>query len=522
MVKIRFLLLMSALAGTALAQNGSTLTNPNVRSPVGSGTAPVTSYQSGVVRTPNPIDPTSSMAVTGNVGGLNYFHGTVPYNAVSDFGGTLGSGTLDDFLRRSTIPQNYYSGGVAPYYSQTTTVTRIAPGTNIILTPPSEKIRTTRHDLLIEPQTDTTRVSDNIPPIYYTNADAQRRLMEKEQELMGLQPPSGEELIQKQQSRIDEQERITEELRGLRVEAEKLQQKLIDRVGSKDIESEKEPDMSLTYEQAKQVPAEPQKPLEAQRPGLLEEQELIAKRQGPKEDVYQQMQREYEQAKETLEQSLPAEEPAEAVEEEEPEEEESGYQQAPRAVPQQKTKPAEKESLSEIEILARAQRVLSERQSFAARSQDKFNQFMLAAEQYMHEGKFYKAVEAYSMASIYKPLDPLAYAGKSHALLAAGEYMSSAAYLNNAIEMFPAYVGFKIDLAAMIGDKDTLERRISDINAWIDVSSAPELQFLLAYIYMQLDRLDKAWEAVNAAYEKMPDAPAVGYLKTAIEQRRSQ
>lgn len=517
--KIRFLMLTTALAGMAWAQNGSTMTNPNVRSPVGSGTAPVTSYQSGVVRTPNPIDPTSSLAVTGNVGGLNYFHGTVPYNAVSNFGGTLGSGTLDDFLRRSTIPQNYYSGGVAPYYSQTGTVTRIAPGTNMILTPPSEKIRTTRHELLIDPETGMSQGQANnlYPGYYYTNVINQRKLLETEPE---LQPLSEEELL----LRTDKQEekQITGELRGLRVETEQLQQKLMDRVGAKDAKSETEPDMSLTYEQAKQLPTEPQKPLEAQRPGLLEEQKLIAQRQAPKEDVFEQMQREYEQAKETLEQSLPAEKPAEAVEEEKPEKEESGYKQAPRAASEQKTKPAEKKPRSEIEILARAQRVLSERRSFAVRSQDKFNQFMLVAEQYMKQGKYYSAVDAYSMASVYKPLDPLAYAGKSHALLAAGEYMSSAAYLNNAIEMFPAYVGFKIDLAAMIGDKDTLERRISDINAWIDVSSAPELQLLLAYIYMQLDRLDKAWEAVNAAYEKMPDAPAVGYLKTAIEQRRSQ
>jgi tetratricopeptide (TPR) repeat protein len=121
------------------------------------------------------------------------------------------------------------------------------------------------------------------------------------------------------------------------------------------------------------------------------------------------------------------------------------------------------------------------------------------------------------LASIYKPDDPLAYAGKSHALFASGEYMSSALFLSRALQIFPGYAQFKIDLVAMVGDRDKLETRVADAEEWLQRSGAPELQFLLAYVYYQMDRLQRAKEAIDAVYEKMPEAPAVLTLKEAIE-----
>ena len=141
---------------------------------------------------------------------------------------------------------------------------------------------------------------------------------------------------------------------------------------------------------------------------------------------------------------------------------------------------------------------------------------MLAGEKYLKEGRFYLAANAYTLASVYKPEDPLAYAGKSHALFAAGEYMSSALYLSRALTIFPEYARFKIDLIAMVGDKDKLESRIADVKEWLTRSDAAELHFLLAYVYYQMDRLDEAKKSIDAAYGQMPDAPAVRTLKDAI------
>ncbi len=160
---------------------------------------------------------------------------------------------------------------------------------------------------------------------------------------------------------------------------------------------------------------------------------------------------------------------------------------------------------------------LGEFSSFAALSKDKFNRYMKMAEDYMHEGRYYRAAEAYEVASFYKPRDPLAFAGRGHALLAAGEYMSSALFLERAIESFPEYVWFKVNLQKMVGSKDALENRIAEIEKWQQRSNSGQLSFLLGYVYHQMNRIDKAEEYILTAHEIMPDSVAVSALKKAIE-----
>ena len=142
---------------------------------------------------------------------------------------------------------------------------------------------------------------------------------------------------------------------------------------------------------------------------------------------------------------------------------------------------------------------------------------MKAAEDYLTKGKYYRAADSYTMASLYKPDDPLAYAGKSHALFAAGEYMSSALFLYRALEIFPEYALFKIDIETMVAGRDKLESRVVDVEQWLEKSGSAELQFLLSYIYYQMGRLDQAKKAIDAAHEKMPESPAVKALKKAID-----
>ncbi len=542
-LKIRALSLVTAehavaglvviLAAAAFAQNGSSLSNPSVRNPLGSGTTPVTAYQSGLVASPNPIDPISDLIVTGNVGGGKHFRGVMPYNAISDFGGRLGSGTLDDFLRRSTVPQNYYSGGLAPFYSQTGTVTRIVPGTNMVVIPPSTKVRTqsaeslSRGPLLFgQTEEDATLRTDSLDlgrvgffPMSTEQVGPYLSLREQDQ----AEKEKDRERYQQQYKQFNEQ------LKGLSQDVDELQRRLD---GRSQIKPSIESDSDRAYGQGLEMLNKPQVPLEPELPGSPQLPFVQQRQQPEKVDIYEKMLDEYEESKKAYEEFAEPEgtegqtDTGKTKPKTDVFKRKLKYEQAARITPAQpapaQPEPAEKKPASELEILARTRRVLSERQTFAGYSQDKFNQYMRAAEQYMQQGKFYLAADAYSYASIYKPLDPLAYAGKSHALFAAGEYLSSALYLSRTIEIFNGYVDFKIDIATMIGDMDTIERRIADIKAWIELSSAPELEFLLAYVYMQLDRLDKASEAINAAYKRMPDVPAVGLLKAAIEQRRNR
>jgi tetratricopeptide (TPR) repeat protein len=180
------------------------------------------------------------------------------------------------------------------------------------------------------------------------------------------------------------------------------------------------------------------------------------------------------------------------------------------------------DGLSEAELAVRAKSILGPHETFASYSEDKFNEHVRAAERYLKEGKYYRAADAYTLASIYKPDDPLAYAGKSHALFAAGEYMSSALFLARALEIFPEYARFKVDIEAMVGERDKLENRIFDVEERLARVDAPELHFLLAYVYHQMGRADRARQEISAAYEKMPDSPAVVTLKEAIEAAGSE
>jgi tetratricopeptide (TPR) repeat protein len=227
-------------------------------------------------------------------------------------------------------------------------------------------------------------------------------------------------------------------------------------------------------------------------------------------DVYDQMKQQLDSLQKKLDLALAAQQPEKAAEE------------SKKSTGEQTQEGSQAEKLAEINLsVARTKDILGPFETFASFSQDKFNQDMRAAEQYLKQGRYYRAADAYTLASLYKPGDPLAYAGKSHALFASGEYMSSALFLSRALQIFPEYARFKIDIVAMMGDRDKLESRVVDVEEWLGRSDAPELQFLLAYVYYQMDRPKPAKEAIDAACEKMPQSTAVLALKKVIEDSQT-
>jgi tetratricopeptide (TPR) repeat protein len=127
----------------------------------------------------------------------------------------------------------------------------------------------------------------------------------------------------------------------------------------------------------------------------------------------------------------------------------------------------------------------------------------------------------------------MAQAGRGHALFAAGEYISSALFISRALEAFAegdAKTGAEGEqqkgAAAWLAilrrnfsaiDKDDIENRIVDAEQWRKTSDSAELHFLLAYVYYQMGRAEPAKAAIEKAYEKMPEAPAINMLKSVIE-----
>ncbi len=172
--------------------------------------------------------------------------------------------------------------------------------------------------------------------------------------------------------------------------------------------------------------------------------------------------------------------------------------------------------LSRSEISAEAKRIMGRHESPDSFAGDKFSQHLRAAEDHLRAGEYYKAADSFALASVYRPNDPRALTGRSHALFAAGEYISSALFLSRALAIRPEYVTVKVDFVTLLGGPNRLAGRIADVEQWFSQSGSGRLQLLLGYIYYQTGRLNEAKRAVEAAHTKMPDSPAVPAIRDAI------
>ena len=507
-----------------------------IENSVGSATTVASSVSSGLVRSVNPINSTSGLVVSGNVGGGKHFRGVVPYNAISDFGGTLGSSSLDSFLRRSGSGYyGIYTGRPTPYYSQTGTVTTTRAGRSGVIRPPATEMGgrvagrfTPGAQMRQQVGTDYERAvsfrrlrglelgATPEPVRDFWGSPVMSRKMGTRPMSMSLQEM--EKMILAEADAYQQSRKLAAE--QLQSEREQFQQRL-GQVGEEVSELEKgltgrdEPLWSST---TGAVSGEAAQPFELREPAEKAEEDKRL-------DVYEQME---QQLDTQLPASIGIEQPRPSVRErgatvaDEIQEGEESY----------KAGGYREGRLSGVSLsIARAKRILGSHESFADFSKDKFEQYIRAGESYLEQGRYYRAADAYTLALVYKPEDPLACAGKGHALFAAGEYMSSALFVSRALEIFPGllscrtgqsdvppeYARFKIDIEQMVGDRDKLESRIVDVEQLLEASESGELEFLLGYVYYQMGRLERAKAAIEAAYEKMPEVPAVIALKQAID-----
>ena len=185
---------------------------------------------------------------------------------------------------------------------------------------------------------------------------------------------------------------------------------------------------------------------------------------------------------------------------------------------QKRSSPLEElNKLSKADISSEANRIMGTHSSLESLSGSKFNQHMCEAEEHLKAGRYYRAASCFSLASVYQSVNPLALAGRGHALFAAGEYVSSALFLSRALAVNPEYLLVKVDLVAMLGDENKLAGRIADIEQWLARSGSSQLQFLLGYVYYRTGQLHLANRAIDAAYEKTPESPALQAMKIAID-----
>lgn len=165
---------------------------------------------------------------------------------------------------------------------------------------------------------------------------------------------------------------------------------------------------------------------------------------------------------------------------------------------------------------AEGQKALGKYKTFNSLADSKLAMYLKAGQDFLKEKQYYKAADAYSLATIWKLDDGRAYFGQSLALFAAGEYMSSAYYLSRAFELDSTLVTVKYDIAGIMGDRDTYENRIVEVSEWQQRSNSGELAFLMAYVFYQDGKSERAAASMKTALETMPDSQAVTVLKNII------
>lgn len=144
--------------------------------------------------------------------------------------------------------------------------------------------------------------------------------------------------------------------------------------------------------------------------------------------------------------------------------------------------------------------------------QKQFNYYMTLGEQLLQQGRFYDAVDTFDNASLYSTSQAVILMAKSHALFCAGEFMSSAFFLNNAIEQSPKMVTERVDLRKILNDNDKFNKRIEDIKKWHAKSNDPKLLFLLGYIQMQIGEDEEARKSLHSCQSELSDLAAVNIL----------
>ena len=566
--------------------------------PVGSATEPPSSFRSGLVDSPNPLDSSSELSVTGNVTGLGYFHGFVPYRPSYEFRGRLGTSDFDSFLRRSVGSEDYsYTGQSRPFFSRSRIVSSTRPGESFIRSY-SPKV--------------SDRISDKSESTYIggvrsedvgtLSSSAQQGYLEQ---LGGvsesfLRSPRAARYYQ---NALQQKQTGVERYMGLSRNSELfLDDRIIGKMGpenrfdvelrSEEFESEdfgyRYPGHGRRYESEqieRYVPGEQ----EGMRSAFLEQRSIFQESPAQADEradmanisrrysllETQRMERgtgeSYTESK-LLEQDLESVKGRQdkgAVSDfsfiqavgkagradgqnffendmfdfEKPYGESDKQDKSVRALNESELGLDTSSNVSnelfnleenrqalyeepDEEDIQRARSLLDSYPDFDSFLEDSYRKQIRSAEQLLKQGRYYSAADSYTLASAYLQGRPQVFAGKAHALFAAGEYMSSSLFVRRALEtLAESKAGSGKDLDKQIikfasnllmVERDTLESRVVELERLQKSHNSAELEFLLAYVYHQMGRKEAAQRAVDSLSRKMPKERSVFLLKKII------
>lgn len=534
------------LCVTVLLPAGRSVESPITKNPAGYGTIPQSNLRSGLANTPNPIDPTGNLLMTGNVRRGMHFRGSVPYRSTTSFNASLGSSALNSFLRDTAGSEDFIDRSnkyrVQPFYSPTQTVTTMAPGRSEIFRPMGMRINGRSRDGSLWPSGsgDKTILGDRRDgPPWPSGSDDKTITRDGNGQAQGPVPtvlvPGQLGIRQARDIRSDPSRQRSDA-------AGQYRDRDADR-GMLDlaIDSRQDSESGLVGKEELKIENE-----EFRIPNSKFESPQTDSRHidsNERHEVLDDIRRKLEALTKSVEAGLQKEDGNKELRMENGEwripnskldiSEEGRIRQGASSASDgsqtsrysmldarysTKIKNPESSIEQENEEWMIPNSKLESLESF---SQSRFNKHISTAENHLKAGRYYQAVDSFTLAAIYQPNNPIVLKGKSHALFAAGEYMSSALFLSRALAIRGEYTQTKVDFEALLGDSDKLAERITDVESAMGAagrSGSAQLQFLLGYVYFHTGKLNQARQAIAKAEEKMPESSAVIALRTAINQ----
>lgn len=545
---------------------------PSAPSAARSATTPLSTYENGTVATPNPIDNSSALIVTGNVAGGKHFQGSVPYRPLTSIDAPLGSTSIDPFLRRTTPSATSAdpAGASSPFYSQTGTVASTGGGLGRSLgTTYAEGLSPSQYTLGSDLKLPSDSVASSLPsssalPVgdpamgWQTSlssdgpatrgdydrqmAQLQERLARVKAELAQLErslaageEPSGSSVSQRptlpyaepqigqpaggsetarRDELLQETARLLSATMGL-TDSTRQPGDTIPTVGDAATVFEApgaQPRLRL-YEEQDDAQTSAGAPLSIDAlvaPRTREAAGIGATRnlnELPAVTRANETARAFDAASALLNRPATSA-PTQAFRRED-------SPTADRVVDQPRiATPSAAASTPTLGRVAPPSASVND-DSPAARL---FDRHLQEGYRLMQRRDYHRACESFTLATAYRPRDARAYLGKGHALLAAGQYLDSALSVAKAVELDLPAVLQRTDLIQLVGGPDAFIAHFNELDRLIEADGGPQIQFLMAYIYYQMDRPAEAKAAIQAAQSLLPSSVPIDLLRNAICQ----
>ena len=168
--------------------------------------------------------------------------------------------------------------------------------------------------------------------------------------------------------------------------------------------------------------------------------------------------------------------------------------------------------------------VAEQRRLSAERSQRRYVAYMQMGRDLLQKGEYYRAATAFSNAAVFGGDEPKVLLAQSHALLGAGEFMTSAYYLTKTLAEEPGLLEDTPFSSAVLPNSETLTAQIADLQVWYDQSHEPMLLFMKGYVEYRLGQYEQASKTLKGIRSEFlteaREVEAIALLSEAVEAAR--